>query len=275
MSNSCEIYFHVGTGKTGSTFLQARIFPLLEGIYYIPTNRYHKVFLEIEKCSSSKILVSREFDQQLEREIKRFSEKHPNTTPFIVFRRHDSYIASQYRRFVKNGFTGNFQAFFDLKNNKGYFRQEDLNYKRQIVLLKKYFTKEPVVFNYEELKENPHLFTQKWAEIMGCSLKSEKVNWQKKHTSYSEHQLKVIKQFGKIINLTKRRVFKNNLLHFLWRIYLGSIRYSILHLSFLAPKNNKKLISEEELEAVKTHFLKDWKYIQSISTSTSIQTLQP
>tara|TARA_B100000900_G_C20597292_1_gene723957 strand:+ start:2925 stop:3752 length:828 start_codon:yes stop_codon:yes gene_type:complete len=275
MSNSYEIYFHVGTGKTGSTFLQARIFPLLEGIYYIPTNRYHKVFLEIEKCLSNKILVSREFDQQLEREIKRFSKKYPKTTPFIVFRRHDSYIASQYRRFVKNGFTGNFQAFFDLKNNKGYFRQEDLNYKRQIVLLKKYFTKEPVVFNYEELKENPHLFTQKWAEIMGCSLKSEKVNWQKKHTSYSEHQLKFIKQFGKIINLTKRRVFKNNLLHFLWRIYLGSIRYSILHLSFLAPKNNEKLISEEELEAVKTHFLEDWKYIQSISTSTSIQTLEP
>ena len=112
MSDSSEIYFHVGTGKTGSTFLQARIFPLLNGIYYIPTNRYHKIFQEIEKSSSTKILVSREFDQQLEREVKCFSKKYPNTTPIIVFRRHDSYIASQYRRFVKNGFTGNFQAFF-------------------------------------------------------------------------------------------------------------------------------------------------------------------
>ena len=110
---------------------------------------------------------------------------------------------------------------------------------------------------------------------MGCSLNSEKVNWQKKHISYSEHQLKVIKQFGKLINLTKRRVFKNSLLHFLWRIYLGSIRYSILHLSFLAPKNNKKLISEKKLEAVKTHFQEDWKYIQSIATPTSLQTRQP
>ena len=74
---------------------------------------------------------------------------------------------------------------------------------------------------------------------------------------------------------SKRRVFKNSLLHFLWRIYLGSIRYSILHLSFLAPKNNKKLISEKKLEAVKTHFQEDWKYIQSIATPTSLQTRQP
>ena len=30
-----EIFFHVGTGKTGSTFLQSRIFPKLKGIHYI------------------------------------------------------------------------------------------------------------------------------------------------------------------------------------------------------------------------------------------------
>ena len=275
MSDSSEIYFHVGTGKTGSTFLQARIFPLLNGIYYIPTNRYHKIFQEIEKSSSTKILISREFDQQLEREVKRFSKKYPNTTPIIVFRRHDSYIASQYRRFVKNGFTGNFQAFFDLQKNEGYFKQSDLDYKSQVALLKKKFTKELIVFDYKDFKENAQNFTLKWTEIMSCSLDNKKVNWSRKHVSYSEHQLKVIKKFGKLINLKKRRVFKNSVLHFFWRIYLESIRYSILYLSFLAPKNNEKLISKEELEAVKTHFQEDWKYIQSIATPTSPQTLQP
>lgn len=273
MSNSPEIYFHVGTGKTGSTFLQARVFPLLKDIHYIPTNRYHKIFLEIENCRAEKILVSREFDQQLEREVKRFSEKHPNTTPIIVFRRHDSYIASQYRRFVKNGFTGSFQVFFDLQTNKGYFKQSDLDYKKQVTLLKKHFSKEPIIFTYEDFKENAQNFTQKWAEIMNCSLENEQVDWSRKHTSYSEHQLKVIKRFGKLIKLTKRRIFKNNILHFLWRIYLGSIRYSILHLAFLTPKNAEKLISEEELKAVKNHYQEDWNYIQSIATPTSPQNL--
>ena len=36
-----------------------------------------------------------------------------------------------------------------------------------------------------------------------------------------------------------------------------------------------KLISEKKLEAVKTHFQEDWKYIQSIATPTSLQTRQP
>ena len=275
MSNSCAIYFHVGTGKTASTFLQKRIFPLLKGIYYIPTNRYHKIFREIEKSSSTKILVSREFDQQLEKEVKLFSEKHPNTTPIIVFRRQDEYIASQYRRFVKNGFTGNFQVFFDLQNNEGYFKESDLDYKSQVALLKKYFTKNPIVFTYKDFKENPQGFRHRWTEIMNCTIDNKKIDWSRKHTSYSEHQLKVIKKFGKLINLTKRRVFKNSILHLVWRIYLGGIRYIILHLSFLAPKNNKKLISEEELEAVKRHFQEDWKYIQSIATPTSPQPLLP
>ena len=178
-------------------------------------------------------------------------------------------------RFVKNGFTGNFQAFFDLQNNEGYFKQSDLDYKSQVALLKKKFTKELIVFDYKDFKENAQNFTLKWTEIMSCSLDNKKVNWSRKHVSYSEHQLKVIKKFGKLINLKKRRVFKNSVLHFFWRIYLESIRYSILYLSFLAPKNNEKLISKEELEAVKTHIQEDWKYIQSIATPTSPQTLQP
>lgn len=273
MSSFPEIYFHVGTGKTGSTFLQTRVFPLLKGIHYIPNNRYHKIFQEIENCQAKKILVSREFDQQLEREVKRFSKKHPNTTPIIVFRRHDYYIASQYRRFVKNGFTGSFQTFFDLHNNRGYFKQTDLDYKRQVAVLQKHFIKEPIVFTYEDFKANAQNFTDKWTKIMKCSLDKERVDWSRKHTSYSEHQLKVIKRFGSFINLTKRQVFKNSMLHFLWRVYLGSIRYGILHLSFLVPKNTKKLISEEELKTVKNHFQEDWSYIQSIATPTLPKTL--
>ena len=140
--------------------------------------------------------------------------------------------------------------------------------------MKKYFTKDPIVFTYEDFSENPQKFIHKWAEIMNCTIDNKKVDWNRKHTSYSEHQLKVIKKFGRHINLTKRRVFKNSILHLLWRIYLGSIRYVILHLSFLAPKNKEKLISEEELEAVKTYFQSDWEYIQSIAIPTSPQTLQ-
>ena len=38
---SHEIFFHVGTGKLDLLFYNQDI-PLLKGIHYIPTNRYHK-----------------------------------------------------------------------------------------------------------------------------------------------------------------------------------------------------------------------------------------
>ena len=76
-----EIFFHVGTGKTGSTFLQSRIFPKLKGIHYIPTNRYHKIFEEISQSTSKKLLISREFDRQMEREILHFSKSTPILPP--------------------------------------------------------------------------------------------------------------------------------------------------------------------------------------------------
>ena len=43
------IFFHVGLGKTGTTFLQDRFFPKLEGIDYLPRNKYHKAEEYIEK----------------------------------------------------------------------------------------------------------------------------------------------------------------------------------------------------------------------------------
>ena len=42
-----KVYFHVGISKTGSTFLQKRVFPFLSKIDYVPTNRYQNIFFEI------------------------------------------------------------------------------------------------------------------------------------------------------------------------------------------------------------------------------------
>lgn len=128
MSNTPKknIYFHVGTGKTGTTFLQYRVFSKFRDIYYIQRTRYKNAKKIINGSNYEKYLISREFDQQLEHEVKLFSADFPDAIPMIVFRRHDGYIASQYRRFVKNGFTGDFSEFFDLEKDKGFFKKTRL-----------------------------------------------------------------------------------------------------------------------------------------------------
>jgi len=250
--------------------LQHRVFPYFKDIFYIPTTRYKKSIKIIEAKKHLRYLVSREFDQQLEQEVKWFSQNYPNAKPIIVFRRHDSYIASQYRRFVKNGFRGNFQDFFNL-NNSGYFKKHDLDFSRQIKILEEHFTHKPLVLIYEDLKSNPKQFINKLSDEIKAPVDLKDVNFNKKHTSYSEKQLKAVIAVGKHINLLKRRVFKNSILHFFWKLYLESIRYSILYTSKLIPKkffSSKPLISKKELEEVRNFYEKDWEHCLIYSQKT-------
>ena len=262
MGNTTKtIFFHVGTSKTGSTFLQNRIFPFLKGIAYIPTNKYHNIYTEIEKIKQKSILVSREFDRQFEEEIDRFSGNYTNVTPIIVFRRHDQYLASQYRRFIKNGFRGEITNFFDLENDQGYFKKIHFNYSHQINFLDNKFDGEPLVLIYDSLKEDPEKFALDLCQKLNANLNINAINFNKKHGSYSEKQLKVIKAIGSVFNLRKRRIFKNKLLHLFWRFYHAIFRYSILYGAALVPSfmlSKTPLIDPLYLERVRKYFDEDW-----------------
>ena len=257
-----DIYFHVGISKTGSTFLQNRVFPKLSKTDYIPTNKYHRVFEEIKNCDSNQILVSREFDRQFEREITLFSSRHRTATPIIVLRKHEEYLASQYKRFVKNGFKGEIEDFFDLDDDNGYFKALHLNFSYQIGVLKEKFEKEPIVLFYEDLKSSPEDFIRSFCSLTFSDIDLEKVNFNKKHISYNEKQLKAIKAVSKYFNLRKRVVFKSHILNLFWRLYQAFFRYGILYLSLVIPNcisSKKPLINPEYLKKVGNHFKDDWE----------------
>ncbi len=257
-----KVYFHVGISKTGSTFLQKRVFPLLSEISYIPTNRYQNIFLEIEKIKFGNILVSREFDRQFEKEVVKFSNKHPQSTPIIVLRRHDEYFASQYRRFVKNGFTGGLSDFLSLENDSGFFKKIHFNFKHQIDVLSKVFSQKPIVLFHHHLKSSPKKFIADFCEYTGSNVNIEEVNFTKKHGSYSEKQLKTIRFAAKYFDLRKRRVFKNPLLHLGWRFLHAIVRYGILYISFVMPKfiySKEPLVDPEYLKKIRDYFKDDWE----------------
>jgi len=262
MSKSSEIYFHVGLGKTGTTFLQYQVFPQFKGIEYIQRTRYKNVKKIIVATKANKYLVSREFDQQFEVEVKKFAETFPDTTTILVLRRHDSWLASQYRRAVKNGFTYTFNEFIDLKNDTGFFKIKDLTYYSMILLLEKHFTKKPIVLFYEDMKKEPKIFIENLAKQLGVTVNVNRLNLQPKHTSYNEQQLRAVNWLAKQINIKKERVFKNEFLHLLHRLYLSIWRYGTLYVSKILPKNwfsQEILLTRENLKVVKIHFEVDWE----------------
>ena len=114
---------------------------------------------------------------------------------------------------------------------------------------------------YEDLKKDSHHFINKIATLLNSEIKTNEINTKKKHASYNTKQLKTIIFFSTILNLKKRRVFTNIILHFIWRILMGSIRYSILYISYLIPDlfyNKKPLVTERKLNEIKEYFKNDW-----------------
>jgi len=259
--NDKEIYFHVGLGKTGSTFLQYNVFPKLKGVHYIQRTRYKQAIDIIKRTKHQRYFVSNEFDQQLEEEVLRFSSVFPNTTPIIVFRRQDEWIASQYRRFIKNGHTFPFNEFIDLENDTGYFKIKDLQFYDMIGLLQKHFTKPPLVLFYNDMKHQPKAFIDKIAKVMGATFDINSINLNPKHTSYNTKQLKAIKYMATKFDLRKRKTVSNVLLRYFNKLYYGIFRYTILYGAKIMPSNlfdEKPLINPLELEHVKKYFKEDW-----------------
>ena len=256
------IFFHVGISKTGSTFLQNRVFPLIKKLHYIPTNRYRKIFSDLKNLKNKRVLVSRELDRQFEAEIIRFSNQYKNVTPIIVLRRHEEYFASQYKRFVKNGFKGEAHDFMCLKEDNGFFRKIHFNFLHQIDFLKKHFNKAPIVLFHHDLKSDPLNFIKTFCFLTSAEVDLDSINFSKKHSSYSEKQLKTIKAFSKWVNLEKRRVFKNPILHLFWRLFHASLRYGILYFSILLPNfiySKEPLIDPSYLKKIKHYFKDDWE----------------
>ncbi len=257
-----EIFFHVGLGKTGTTFLQYRVFPYFQGIQYIQRTKYKKSKEIIKDGESSKYLLSREFDHQFEEEVKWFAQTYPDTTPIVVFRRQDSYIASQYRRFTKNGFNLDFDAFINLDDDSGFFKIKDLDYGRHIKILEDNFNKKPIVLIYDDLKNDPKKFVTDLANRLGVTIDINKVDFSTKHSSYSEKQLKAIAALSEKMDLRKRRIFDNGLLHLLSRLYMSIFRYGTLYTAKILPDSlfsEEPLIDPKKLERVREYFADDWE----------------
>lgn len=263
---SQKIFFHVGLSKTGSTFLQQQIFPKLKGIHYVPTVKYRKSLDLIPKITTDKILVSREFDQQFEQEIKKFSAQYPDAYPIIVFREPSSWAVSNYKRFVKNGHPISFTEFIDIQKDEGLFKIQDFEYSRYLELLEKHFTQKPLVLLYEDLRQNPQEFIQKIADYLDIEIDLKQLNLNPNHVSYSEKSLKLVRKLSSKIQFQKQLEVHRKPKGFLYNLHANIIRYSILYVSKLFPSSwfpQEEFVNDEEVEAVKTYFKDEWEFIQN------------
>ena len=259
--SSANIYFHVGLGKAASTYLQHSVFPIFQDIYYIHRNRYRASDKIIARGEHKKYLMSREFTRGFENKIQDFLKRHADAYPIIVFRRHDGWIASQYRRYVKNGGTAEFEQFIDIDNDQGIWSKHELDFYARIETLERCFGHPPLVLFYEDMREDAFTFFDTLAHYMDARYDRNQLPTSAVHKSYSEKQLHVMRGFC-------RWLFKSNTrnpqdAHVSWgRKRLRMLGcYCILYPAALIPDSwvpKKPLINPESLKRIRETYAEDW-----------------
>ncbi|MFY0686954.1 MAG: hypothetical protein JXQ90_07315 [Cyclobacteriaceae bacterium] len=269
MSGETEIFFHVGLGKVASTFLQHSVFPKLKGIHYIPTSQYKRSKQIINQKGPGKYLVSREFDLQFDREVKWFTETFPQTKIIVLLRRHDSWIASQYRRYVKNGWYWDFDQFFNLRDT-GFWKKKDLLFFPKIEIIKRCCKHPPLVLLYDELKEEPWATIDRLSVFTGTSYTQAEISLDVVHKSYSNKQLVVLRSFCRRFVRFVPREKKNKIWHWLSYRPWWAFFHLVMYAAALFPESwipNEDLIEPSALDDISGAFENDWKRVVDYSAS--------
>lgn len=257
-----EIYFHVGLGKVASTYLQYAFFPKLKGVHYIQRTRFRSTQKIVAQHSSDRFFVSWEMDQQLKAEVERFAEDFPNTKTIILLRRHDDWIASQYRRHIKNGSPLLFEEFIDVEKDKGWWPKSEVLFYPKLKILEETFGTAPLVLFHDDLKKAPYEFMDAIANFLDAQYDQGEVSLKSIHTSYNEKQLKVMRKVARLLFRKEPNWSKNRFLLWVQRRGRFLLCYAILYAALLVPKrwvSSEPLISKAEKEKVRKAFEQDWE----------------
>ncbi len=216
LTRNPEVYIHTGMGRTGTTFLQHKVFPKLKNIFFHPQVKYRKAVKVIQKGKYERYLVSGEAEyKKLEKHMKEFSSHFPDARPMIMLRRQDEWIASQHRRFIKSGHTLEFEAFFNIDNDEAFWEREWLRFMGNIEILEKYYKHKPLVLFYDDMRKDPEGFILNLAEYMGTTVHLPDIDLSPKHASYNDKQLRAVFTVSKKISLRKHKPSKSKVINIL------------------------------------------------------------
>ncbi len=256
-----RVFFHIGLGKTASTYLQYKVFPKIKGIYYIQRTKYRRAPRIIERSVHDNFFVSREFDRQMEQELDWFSQFCPHANVIIILRRHDQWITSQYRRYVKNGGAKSFSEFIDVDANKGKWNVDELMFYPKLGYIEKKFGKKPLVLFHDDLEKDPYGFIDKLVRFMDASYDKNKISIKAAHKSYSSKQLIFLRKFNRKVPIRYTKHINNKYKRWIRHRINWLIYHVLLYTASLIPAkfvNDKALISNDEMKKVKDFYAEDW-----------------
>lgn len=266
MADKPTIFFHLGLPKTGSTYLQQMVFPYLEGIRYFPKRQYKKFKKHAEKAQpEDKLLFSVEEDVLLRDRMEQLAAYDPHIRVLLVFRRHDDWVASKYKYFIRKHGYANFEEFLTLDHQNAVGGKAGLRYRTKIEWAEELFTHPPMVLIFEDLQTAPVRFMAALTKLTGSRLNPKAPTEKRVKTAYKTKQLQWIRRYNRLIKYQKAKtpVKVWNKIH-LKTNQLGV--HTVAQLARLAPEGwtaEDTLIPDGALEAVRDEFAEDWTFCKN------------
>ncbi len=259
-----EIFFHLGLPKTGSTYLQHLVFPYLEGIRYFPKKHYKHFEQRIsENAGTKKFLFSVEEDKNLRKRMEILARYRSDIRIILVFRRHDSWLASKYKYFIRKHGYASYEEFLTLKQHpNGVGGYEGLFYRPKIEWAEELFEQPPLVLIFEELKKSPEAFLTPFLDFTGTTLANHAPIKRRLKTAMTEKQLKWVRRYNKRIKYQKKNASSK-----VWnKIHLKTNQlglHTVANLARVAPKlwtENEVIIPDGALTKIRQDYKADWQY---------------
>jgi hypothetical protein len=266
------LYLHVGTHKTGTTFLQRDVFPGFAGIEYLPVwttpDRFLRLSQQGNYLYSNERLAGRLWDSQAEisRSISRLSELFPHANILFSFRRHDGFITSSYKAFLQKGGRLTFDEFFDIDNDQGFMRRDQFLYRKRIESVLENFGQLPFVFLHQEIGDGLPRLLDDLAEYMNAQApRPEELIVRKRNAGISLYQGKVLRQLNKFTRSRINKTGRFDLYNFNFRRFRLDPRSICQKWLFFLPDGD--LISAEQRQKILDFYAKDWEYTESVASS--------
>lgn len=264
MKQEAEVFFHLGLKKTGSTYLQHIVFPNLKGINYYRKRLFEQHKGVLQELKPEKYLFTFEMDVDLEEFLEELHPKLPSAKIILVLRRHDSWITSKYKYHIRKFGNLTFEEYFDLENNTGFFKKEEMYFQKKLECIEKYFSEPPLILFYGDLRKQEEKMVKKLIKYLGVELDMQSLNELKQvvNGSFGEKQLKILRAFNKWYPYTastnKNRILRK--IHYKYREFLLHIVAFFARFVPAGWVSKEPLIPDGALEKVRAFYANDWTY---------------
>ena len=258
-----HVYFHLGMTKVASTYLQTAIFPYLENIRFHPKHHFRTYKKLSKKTLDKHHLFSTEKDRRLVELVDEILAFFPEARIIIIVRRHDQWLLSKYKYYIRKHGYVSFREFFDLESDKGLWKRSDLFLQSKIEAIEKKCTTKPLVLTHDMLRSSPDQFLDRLASYMNSSLGRGARKRAFVNRAFSEKQLIFLRRFNSCYPYREKKSsskFRNRV-HYKYREFLLHI---VAFFSQFLPAtllNGEKLIDDPGvLEEIRKYYHEDWSF---------------